>query len=304
MLTYLKTNFLRLLLLIFLLFLFPLCACAEGLDAMSLEVQTDQTTQAAKEDISETKKVGIYTMVQGEDAIIRGKDDSFCKEFLKNLQEFEHEDFMACGMKFSPKYPEYRNLEWVKLDAKENKERLERFILSGLSRMSESAKVNAFNRMMDSLLNGTTVAMEASIEGLFKYWTDPTDGRKIKIGLFSEQKNKILKISRSECPEGNANYAFLLDADGQDLEEFAPPFSRNESGEGFNAGGNFFYYKDRLMNVTAEIFPSRNNYLKADGRLVVGDVFGIKHLDAEGNIVRGSVAGHHQCEYIWSQIKK
>ena len=42
MLTYLKTNFRRLLLLIVLLFLFPLCACAKGVDATSREVQPDQ----------------------------------------------------------------------------------------------------------------------------------------------------------------------------------------------------------------------------------------------------------------------
>ena len=238
------------------------------------------------EGVAEQKKVGTYRMIEGEDAILRGEHDSFCTEFLKNLQEFENEEFMACGMKFSSKYPEYRNLEWVKLDVMENKERLERFILGGVSEMpGESARISAINRIMERLLNGTTVAMEASIEG-----------------LFPEVENKILRISRSECSEGNAPYAFLLDAYGQDFEEFAPPSFRNKSGDGFNAGGNFFYYKNRLMNIRAETFSSGNNLWKSDGRIVIGDVDADNRFDAEGNVVYGNVVILRQCEYIWNQV--
>ena len=268
-------------------------------------VQSDQTTQVSGEDVVEPKKVGTYTMIKGEDAILIGERDSFCTEFLKNLKEFEHEDFMSCGMKFSSKYPEYRNLEWVMIDVKKDKGRLETFILGGFSGMpGESAKMSALNRTMVSLLSGTTVAMEASIEGIFKYRTDLADGPKIKIGFFPDQKNKILKISRSDCLEGDAPYAFLLDAKGQDFEEYAYTFSPNKNGEGIHASGNFFFYKDRLMNVHTEFFPSTNNPWNADGHFVVGDVVGMKHFDAEGNVMQGSVVDRRQCEYIWNQDKE
>ena len=277
-----KTNFRQVALLIFAL-LIPFCVYT----AEKPEDDVKVTLTEIGEDTAESRKVGTYTMILGEDAILRGKPDSFCTELLKNLKELENEEFMACGMKFSPKYPEYRNLEWVKLDVKKNKERLEKIILSHLTVSGgESSKYSLLNRIMEGLLNGTTVAMEASIEG-----------------LFPEEKSTVLIISRSECPV-NAGYAYILGVGGQIFEELEPTLSKKEIGYWLWGGGSFFYYKERLMNVTTEVFSSANNNWKADGRLVVGDVLGVTLFDAEGNVTRTGLADMRQCEYIWNRIEE
>ena len=236
-------------------------------------------TSQPEQDNTEAKISGTYSILK-EDLIIMGVGDPFCKEFLNNLKEFENENFMACGIKFSSKYPEYSNLEWVKVDVKENMNRLEKIILDANSMMpGESARRSAVNRIIGSLLNGTNVAMEASIEG-----------------LFPEEKNKILIISRSECSGGNADYASFLNADGQVIDEF------DEFKTQYFRGRNFFYYKNRLMNVRVEILPSGNRF-KADGHIVVGDILANKRFDAKGNVSM-KFTDMRQCEYIWNQIKE
>lgn len=231
------------------------------------------------------KKIGTYTMVKGQDAVLYGKPDDFCKEFLKNLKAFEDEDFMTCNLKFSDKYPEYRELKWEKMDFEKNKKLLEK--LSYGTYAGNFASESSSKSLIKSLKEGRTIAYKTKVKD-----------------LFPGKENILVRFGGEKCLyRGNYSTIFILNAKGTELDQQAQPFSPNGKGNGgLGNSGQLFYYKDRLMLISTFISgvdPDPKNKAK----MVVGDIRSSTHYNVEGDVTRVGVSSHRQCEYQWIKAK-
>lgn len=107
------------------------------------------------------KKAGQYELVSNP------AKKAVCEEFLKNLKEFEDEDFSLTEVKVSPKYPQFQNLDWEEMDVKSNLEFFKKVYRTMFS--SNEQTINSFDK---SFAEGRYFARKAKVENLIPNQTN------------------------------------------------------------------------------------------------------------------------------------
>lgn len=228
-------------------------------------------------------KIGTYDMV-ASDTMKYGYANDFCYDFLLNLREFEDEPYMMEELYLSPKYPQFRAIQWEDMDIQKN--------MALLDRLFDLFTDVWIDREKKALKDGTYVAKRTFIKDLF-----PDHG------------SVLIAVGPKDGVFSQLGTIFVLDETGKEVEKNAFYFAMSKRGElGFHNGGHIFYYNDELLYVQREYSPRSIQDLPSPDGVLTLSVFARKgvHLkfDLNGKPYIGGLGAMGTCLYTWRKNKE